>query len=285
MLSPKIPSTESEQKEEDLSADFIAQDNIQIEKKSLNTGAYGIIYAGFWSERAVAIKKLKTGRLTKNNIESFKKEIQLSTQLKHPNVVTTYGYTSFEHPYNLGMIMERMSFSLFDFIVEKNKKPLGSSDLTHSIMYQVFNGINYIHSQGIIHRDIKPENFLMSYDYEEVKIKLCDFGYAVKINDKFIDPNRSGTKAYHAPEVIKDKLYGYKSDLFAAGCVFQSTITQCNCYDSDYPGSDSNILAGNREPLPSDTNPLFRQIIEECSREVPENRPTAEEVVNRLKLC
>ena len=49
-----------------------------------------------------------------------------------------------------------------------------------SYMYQMFKGLNFLHSKGIIHRDIKPENLLV--DSSGV-LKLCDFGFARKLNE------------------------------------------------------------------------------------------------------
>jgi mitogen-activated protein kinase 1/3 len=42
-------------------------------------------------------------------------------------------------------------------------------------MYQLFRGLKYIHSAGIIHRDIKPQNLLVN---KKCDLKICDFGLA-----------------------------------------------------------------------------------------------------------
>ena len=38
----------------------------------------------------------------------------------------------------------------------------------------------YMHQHGIMHRDIKPENVLI--DPKTLRIKLIDFGFAIRIN-------------------------------------------------------------------------------------------------------
>lgn len=40
-------------------------------------------------------------------------------------------------------------------------------------MYQLLNGLAWIHSKKVAHRDLKPENVLLS---KNGIIKICDFG-------------------------------------------------------------------------------------------------------------
>jgi len=63
---------------------------------------------------------------------------------------------------------------------------------------QILNGVEYLHGEGIYHRDIKPENML--FDRNTLKIKLCDFGFAVNSNDGKV-PRCVGTPGYIAPEL------------------------------------------------------------------------------------
>ena len=47
-------------------------------------------------------------------------------------------------------------------------------------MYQVLEGLDYMHSLHYVHRDIKPENLLVN---TEGALKICDMGFAKSIQD------------------------------------------------------------------------------------------------------
>lgn len=69
------------------------------------------------------------------------------------------------------------------------------------IIRQMAQGLNYIHSQGIIHRDICPKNILVS---ENKDIKIIDFGLAISTSGRYKGLGvRSGTPSYMAPEQIR----------------------------------------------------------------------------------
>ena len=42
-------------------------------------------------------------------------------------------------------------------------------------MFQLLNGVDFLHTNRIVHRDLKPQNVLISNDGQ---LKLCDFGLA-----------------------------------------------------------------------------------------------------------
>jgi serine/threonine protein kinase len=71
----------------------------------------------------------------------------------------------------------------------------------------------YIHSKGIIHRDLKPENILFDSNGD---VKICDFGIAKELC-RFTAraQTRIGTANYMPPEVIENKPYDNKFDVWS----------------------------------------------------------------------
>jgi serine/threonine protein kinase len=95
------------------------------------------------------------------------------------------------------------------------------------VLLQMAQGLEYIHSQGLIHRDVKPANILISHDNPAV-VKWADFGLsrAVVTGSKTFSWSKlQGTDRWLAPELItatqENKIKGsQKCDIFALGCVF-----------------------------------------------------------------
>ena len=75
-----------------------------------------------------------------------------------------------------------------------------------------------LHSINVIHRDIKPENLIFT-EKNSLEIKIVDFGLAEYVNDSEVLFKRSGTPGYVSPEILKDRPYNQKTDLFSLGVI------------------------------------------------------------------
>jgi len=94
--------------------------------------------------------------------------------------------------------------------------------ISSELFKEILECVNYLHKQNIIHRDLKPENILITDEMKVRFLKLCDFGLAV-INefDKQKHTTDRGTPKYTAPEVIYDRIYDTKADIYSLGAVAQ----------------------------------------------------------------
>ena len=70
-------------------------------------------------------------------------------------------------------------------------------------MSQLANTLAYLHSNNIAHRDIKLENILI--DKKTLKVKLIDFGFALKVSGPPAHTSLIGTPCYLPPEMIAAK--------------------------------------------------------------------------------
>lgn len=91
--------------------------------------------------------------------------------------------------------------NLFSYI---NKKKHLSEKEIRKIFNQVLEAISYIHSKDIILRDLKPENLLI--DLEDMRIRVCDLGWAAKTDDLKWLKSKAGTFSYMSPESLQGKL-------------------------------------------------------------------------------
>lgn len=148
----------------------------------------------------MAIKEIDLEGESDTVIQSIEREIRFLESSSHPNIVSFY--ESFLHKMKLFIVMEYCSGgTLKDLICWWDLKELYIS----IILWEILQGIQYLHSTGKIHRDIKPANILIT-DKEEVKI--ADFGVSAELSKT--ETNREsfvGTPYWMAPEMLCSKKY------------------------------------------------------------------------------
>ena len=85
--------------------------------------------------------------------------------------------------------------------------------------------IFFLHQYGIVHRDLKPENILMTDDTDTADIRLVDFGLRKIMGPEETCTEPFGTFSYVAPEILQEKPYKFKVDLFAIGIITYLLLT------------------------------------------------------------
>lgn len=106
--------------------------------------------------------------------------------------------------------------------------------LTASVLYQVLEGLYFLHTFKVIHKDLKPSNVLM---WDEDKVKLSDFEVASIYDFRLMDKTKQskGSKGseyyrgdslpYMAPEVILNQGITPKADVWSVGCIAIEMLT------------------------------------------------------------
>jgi len=133
---------------------------------------------------------------------------------------------TFQDELNLYMVMELVPCGeLWDLVKNFGLK---SVSLIKYFTAHIIKAIESLHSKGVVHRDLKPENIMLT---REKKIKFVDFGTARDMlqpeikgsgnsaKGKRIYEHFVGTPQYMPPEAIRNKDSGYKTDVYALGCM------------------------------------------------------------------
>lgn len=92
--------------------------------------------------------------------------------------------------------MEYYGMSLLQLIKKRKKISEKRSAL---LFWQLIEGLEYLHQNGISHRDIKPDNLLLD---QNKNLKIIDFGLGNLYNPKKRLNTPCGSPCYAPPEVI-----------------------------------------------------------------------------------
>lgn len=107
-------------------------------------------------------------------------------------------------------------------LIENREKPFAEG-IIRNILYQIFQGLNFMHKHGFFHRDIKPENLLCN---GPELIKIADFGLARETRSRPPYTDYVSTRWYRAPEVLlRSTNYSSPIDIWAIGCIMSELYT------------------------------------------------------------
>ena len=164
-----------------------------------------------------ALKMIKRDMVEEGDIKNFKKEFDLMTYLKHPNLARVYDFGLDKKSGNYFITMEYISGISLRDLIAKGKL---SENLFWKIAISLLRTLEFIHSRNIYHHDIKPGNVMLNYESEgevsEFAIKLMDFGLADLGGSE--KKQTKGTLPYMAPEVLTGHS-GKSADIYSFGII------------------------------------------------------------------
>lgn len=177
----------------------------------IGEGTFGRVFRGNYKDiksRKCAIKKIP---IEKGGISVITiRELQILKRYQNKNVLTLYD--AYINDTDFYMILEYLPFDLSGLFLSKYK----FHDLhIKSLMYQLLQGLSFLHSQYLIHRDVKSSNILLS---KSGQLKIADFGLS-KIQSEYMT-NQVCTLWYRAPELLLgENQYDNRIDTWSVGCI------------------------------------------------------------------
>ena len=240
-------------------------------------GNYGRVYKAI-HKKTGKIYSAKIAYIEKaNEVESFKKEINILSQCDNQYIVHYFG--SYIKGHQIWIILEFCDGgSLFELIKILPRK-LNEEEIA-SIIYMILKGLIFLHENKKIHRDVKSENILLTHDGIA---KLADFGVSTQLMHSFSKKiTKIGTPFYMSPEVIMQNKYDYKCDIWSLG------ITAIEMAEGEPPFAKvkgywvlKKIISHppkglkNKEKWSNE----FNNFVEQCLIYDPANRPSAKELI------
>ena len=257
----------------------------------LGRGGMGAVYRSrdVRLDRQVAVKVVRPELLDDNDARRrFRREAQLVARLQHPGIVSIFDFGTLESG-GAYLVMELVRGEDLRRVLHREGRlePVRAV----RILTAVCGAIEAAHQEGVLHRDLKPENILLPGG--DVEAKVLDFGVAklLEKRGRVADEEPAevhatltmagtivGTPAYMAPEQLRARPAGPRTDVFALGVIAYEMLTGDLPFSrgalTDVVLAQAGGARGLRELNATIAPPLDRAVMRALSMD-PEDRPAS----------
>ncbi|MFN2400226.1 MAG: protein kinase [Gemmatimonadaceae bacterium] len=263
-------------------------------ERELGQGGMATVYLAhdLKHDRKVAVKVLRPELAAALGADRFLREIQITAQLQHPNILTLIdsgaiagaagasGSLYYVMPYVEGETLRQM-------LVRAGELPVTNAV---RILGDIADALDYAHARGLVHRDVKPENVMLSGRHAMV----MDFGVAKAVNEATGHHTKTsvgialGTPSYMAPEQAAGDHVDHRADIYALGVMAYEMLAGRPAFVG---ASAQQLLAAHitatADPLSKHrpgVPPALAELVRRCLEKKPADRPqSAREVVDTLE--
>ena len=252
--------------------------------KLLGEGAYGKAYLvrSNTDRRYCVIKIINIENMTEKEKNDTLTESRILKQLEHQNIIKLKEVFMAKKPqFTLNIVTEYADGGdLAKRINEQNGKFFSESQIINWFT-QIALALYHIHSRLIIHRDIKPQNVFLT---KKGDVKLGDFGIAKCLEGTWQKAMTCiGTPYYLSPEILMDKPYSFKTDIWSLGVLlYQTTMLKLPFDSKSFHKLSLKILKGKYSPIADCFSVELKELVKSLLQTNPDKRPTIKDVLSKI---
>ena len=289
----------TQQIHDDEPGDTIAYSDLHFEERCIGSGSFSVVKMATWRGTEVAVKELKNSNLSTDVQDMLRSEVQTLSSLRHPSIVSYYGYC--EDPPCI--VMELCSDSLSNVLHQCAHGADIGQTMTWKRRIQIATdtavAMTYLHqAKKYYHRDLRSANILITSRYQA---KVSDMGLTRKMYT--VSTSSAGTIAkstprWLAPELLANGSFTSKSDVYGFGTVLYELATWRQPWADmeDYLIPHAILVQHKRLSIPeleslsgppptdSRTCMRFKKIADTCLALEPSDRPDFQDIVSELKI-
>ena len=280
----------------------------------VGAGAFGEVFKGRCFSQEVAVKTVL--KVTVDNMRTFKNEILLTAQLRHPSIVNFVG--AVWSPEITCMVIEWVHNGPLTSMLSTSRGLRWDEPLL-SLAMDIAKGMVYLHSKdyfdevdgqykmGVLHRDLKPDNVLVT---KFLRAKIADFGSSRAMTEHKATSTVVGTPLFAAPEVMRGESYDEKVDVYSFSMMLLDMAAPAGLMSfigaqwadetrsrgaRSSPSQEDSLLQSIREmwrggwrPVDEDNPsvpsapPAVAALIAACAQHDPSKRPSFQAVLEAL---
>eukprot|EP01080_Neovahlkampfia_damariscottae_P006468 gene6468-10474_t len=250
-------------------------DYVLEKNKKLGQGQFGKVFRGYRinDNLPVAIKVIQTSKLAPHTRNNLDLEISTLRKMNHENIIKLYDV--YERKKEICIITELCDGTLEDTI---GNEELISKEQFISYLRDIVEALKYLNANKIVHRDLKPANILTS---NSGRLKIADFGLVKHLEHNELAKTFAGSPLYMAPEVLNQKKYDSKVDLWSIGIIFYELLAGHRPYHASSLMELINIIAKKPLEYPNEIfSPSLKKLISGLLEVDPEKRFSINDVLN-----
>ena len=255
----------------------------------IGQGGMGAVYKATdeFLGRNVAIKIFLANATAPADVRRQEDEVNILASLSHHSLVTLLDAAvdrSDPTRPRIYLVMELVEGA--DLQRKLARGPLPVRQIAQ-LAYDLAEGLEYIHSRGVVHRDIKPANVLLvdyNGDNSRTRAKLTDFGIALLAeSERFTaEGSATGSAHYMSPEQAKGEPVGPACDVYALGLVLLECFTGVVAFPgAAVPSALARLM--NDPEIPATVPAAWAGLIAAMTARDPRDRPLVHDLVLAMR--
>ncbi|KAH9970160.1 kinase-like domain-containing protein [Russula compacta] len=273
----------------------------------IGNGSFGIIRKVKRKQDGIILarKEIDFERMNERDRKQVVAEVNILKDLDHAHIVQYYDRYVDRDAGTLYILMEYCGGGDLSSVIkqaQKHNRLIPEETIWHYFM-QTLLALHYCHHPNgnlrsgssvgdgeskerrapILHRDLKPDNVFLD---ENNSVKLGDFGLSKVLTQASLANTYVGTPYYMSPELMQEKAYDSKSDIWSLGCLIYELCAHKPPFHEAKTHSELSmaIRNGRIPPLPRGYSQSLSSVIKAMLNLNPSMRPSAAQLLQHERL-